>query len=153
MLHIQFLIVGASSHYRSVSPSTILTSRVFASCFLKIHPSSTELQHSPLLSASNYCQFLPFLSDPVLSPCPCSVHSGLSSDSWITWAPPAALRALSLHSLCQKNRQMDMSVYKHWNNTHTLNSHSTAKLITSELRSQSTARRMTIPMSLQTIAT
>lgn len=125
MLHIQFLIVEASSHGRSVSPSTVLTSRDF---WLLFSQNTSQNLSTVLSSPPNYCQFLPFLSDPVLSPCPCSVHSGLSSDSWITWA------------LLSEERLMDLWVYKHWNNIHTLNSHSATELIISELRSRSTLR-------------
>lgn len=122
MLHIQFLILKASSHGTSASPCTVLTSGVFCLLFSQ----NTSLQHrtswqsSPLLqtaASSSLCSLTLF-----------SVPSGLSSDSWITWAPPAALKALCLHSLCQESRLMDMAVYKHWNNTQTLNSQSTAEL-------------------------
>lgn len=96
-----------------------------ASCFLKIHPSSTEPQLSPLLS-------LKLLPAPPFSLWSCSQSLlrplWVSSDRWITWDPSAALKALCLHSLCQKNRLMDLSVYKHWNNTQTFNSHSTTEL-------------------------
>lgn len=84
MLHIQFLRVEPSSHSRSVSPCTVLTSGGFCLFFSQ----NTFLLFSP----SNYCQFLPFLSDPVLSPCPCSVRPGLSSDSGLHqqhWKPCA----------------------------------------------------------------
>lgn len=47
--------------------------------FSKYIPPAQNL-NTVLFSPSNHCQFFPFLSDPVLCPCSCSVHCGLSSD-------------------------------------------------------------------------